>query len=106
MLERIVYVSRAAAGVGDREVYRIIRCAHARNGADGLTGALIFLDGWFAQLLEGPPAAVGRAFAPIAADPRHHALSLRVRAAACLSRCSPPSTTGRASWWTPSRSMC
>ena len=84
MLERIVYVSRAAAGVGDREVYRIIRGAHARNGAEGLTGALIFLDGWFAQLLEGPPAEVGRAFAPIAADPRHHALSLRVRATALM----------------------
>ena len=84
MLERIVYVSRAAAGVGDRDVYRIIRGAHARNGPEGLTGALIFLDGWFAQLVEGPPAAVGRAFARIAADPRHHGLGLRVRAAALL----------------------
>jgi hypothetical protein len=84
VLERIVYVSRAAAGVDDREVFGIIRGAHARNGAEGLTGALIFIDGWFAQLVEGPPAAAGRAFARIAADPRHGPPGLRVRAAALL----------------------
>jgi hypothetical protein len=88
MLERIVYVSRAASGVDDREVYRIIRRAHAKNGAEGLSGALIFLDRWFAQLIEGPPPAVGRAFARIAADPRHGPPGLRIRTAA-LARLFP-----------------
>jgi hypothetical protein len=81
VLERVVYVSRAAAGVGDREVVRIIRGAHASNAAEGIGGALIFLDGWFAQFLEGPPAAVGPAFARIAADPRHGPPGLRIRIA-------------------------
>ena len=88
MLERIVYVSRAAAGVGDRDVYRIIRGAHEKNGPEGLTGALIFLDGWFAQLVEGPAPAVGRTFARIAADPRHAPPGLRIRTAA-LARLFP-----------------
>jgi hypothetical protein len=88
VLERIVYVSRAAAGVGDREVFRIIRGAHASNAAEGIGGALIFLDGWFAQFLEGPPAAVGPAFARIAADPRHGPPGLRIRTAA-LARLFP-----------------
>jgi hypothetical protein len=88
LLERIVYVSRAASGVDDRDVYRIIRHAHAQNGAEGLSGALIFLDGWFAQLIEGPPPAVGRAFARIAADRRHGPPGLRIRTAA-LARLFP-----------------
>lgn len=88
MLERIVYVSRAASWVGDDAVTPIIRHAHGRNGAEGLTGALIFRDGWFAQLLEGPAPAVGRTFARIAADPRHGPPGLRIRTAA-LARLFP-----------------
>ena len=55
MLERIVQVSRAAAGLRQEDVYDIIRTAHAANRLAGLSGGLIFLDGWFAQVLEGAP---------------------------------------------------
>lgn len=79
MHERILYVSRAAAGTGQAELYAIIRAAHGRNRADGLSGALVFLDGWFAQLLEGPGPAVAAAFGRIARDPRHGDLALRLR---------------------------
>lgn len=82
MLERIVYVSRAAAGLGLGDVFGIIREAHARNVLAGLTGGLIFLDGGFAQVLEGPPAALAHAWARIARDPRQCAPALRAREAA------------------------
>jgi hypothetical protein len=55
MLERVVQVSRAAAGLRQEEVYRIIRTAHAANTLAGLSGGLILVDGWFAQVLEGAP---------------------------------------------------
>jgi hypothetical protein len=79
MHERIVYVSRAGGTMGLAELYAIIRAAHARNGADGISGALIFLDGWFAQLIEGPAAAVQACYGRIGRDPRHHAVDLRLR---------------------------
>ncbi len=79
MFERIAYVSRAAPGVGAREVFDIIRAAHNRNGALGLTGALVVLDGHFLQVLEGEPFRVDACFRRIAADPRHVALELRAR---------------------------
>ncbi len=79
MFERIAYVSRAAPGVGPREVYDIIRAAHNRNGALGLTGALVVLDGHFLQVLEGEPFRVDACFGRIAADPRHLALEVRAR---------------------------
>jgi hypothetical protein len=82
MFDRICYVSRAAAGVGAREVYDIIRSAHNRNGASGLTGALVFVDGCFVQVLEGERFRLDACFERIAADPRHEALELRSRCVA------------------------
>lgn len=91
MLERIVYVSRAVKAVDPGTVNAIIRTAHARNATLGLTGALIALDGRFAQLLEGPPAPLAATFARIAADPRHDDLALRIRTPA-LARLFPGQT--------------
>lgn len=82
MFDRIVYVSRAAPGVGPRDVYDIIRAAHNRNGVAGLTGGLLFLDGHFVQVLEGERHRLDERLARIVADPRHEALDLRLRATA------------------------
>ena len=77
MIERIVYVSRAAPGVGARDVYDIVRVAHNRNSRLGLTGALLLLDGHFLQVLEGDGYRLRERFAVIAADPRHLEVSVR-----------------------------
>ncbi len=82
MLQRVLYVSQAAPGLGIGDVYGIIRASHARNSGTGLSGALLFLDGWFAQILEGPAAALDDAFGRIAADPRHARPELRLRSRA------------------------
>jgi hypothetical protein len=79
MFERIVYVSRAVPGIGAAQTYDIIRHAHNRNQARGLTGALLLLDGWFVQALEGEPFRLQPCFERIARDPRHEALSLRLQ---------------------------
>ncbi len=69
----LLYVSRstmapetAAAAVAD-----IIAVSRDRNPARGLTGALLFTGQHFAQVLEGPVAAVDQLMATVAADPRH-----------------------------------
>jgi len=77
MHERLVYVSRATHGIGARDAYDIIRVAHNRNSRLGLTGALIFLDGHFLQVLEGGAFNVRDRYARIAADPRHTQVGLR-----------------------------
>lgn len=79
MLARIVYVSRAAPGVTLETVFGIIRAAHPANARDGLSGGLIFLDGCFAQALEGPAPALDAAFARIGRDSRHGPVGLRAR---------------------------
>lgn len=79
MLERIVYVSRAAAGLRREDIFGIIRSSHPLNTLAGISGGLIFLDGWFVQLLEGPPGALDACLGRIARDPRHEDLAPRSR---------------------------
>ena len=74
-LYRLIYVSRnALAGVAtemEGEVSRILETSRRNNGRDGVTGALLFNEDCFAQLLEGSSAAVHRVFERIQLDPRH-----------------------------------
>jgi hypothetical protein len=77
MFLRIAYVSRAAEGLGDEAIYDIIRTAHNRNCVSGLTGALLVMDGYFIQVLEGDAFRVHDCFKAIAADRRHTDVDLR-----------------------------
>jgi hypothetical protein len=77
MFERLVFVSRAAPGTTARDCYDIIRVAHNRNSQFGLTGALLFLDGCFIQVLEGDRFHMRERYRRIAADPRHTDVDLR-----------------------------
>lgn len=80
MILRIAYVSRAAPGVTERDAFDIIRVAHNRNREHDLSGGLVFLDGHFAQVLEGLPWRVHERFERIARDARHSDVDLRLQA--------------------------
>jgi hypothetical protein len=71
MLCTFVYCSRAAKGVDDAEVGRIVESAQQRNVARHITGVLVFGSGVFFQLLEGPTAQVKKLRASLYRDPRH-----------------------------------
>ena len=72
---RLIYVSRnlleGPAEAVEQEVFRILEVSRRNNLRDGITGALLFSTDYFAQALEGPPAAVHRAFERIQCDARH-----------------------------------
>ena len=72
-LFRLVYGSSNA--VGDQnpraEIGDILAKSRANNARCGVTGALLYSDGCFAQALEGPVAAVHETFERIQCDPRH-----------------------------------
>jgi hypothetical protein len=73
MIDSLLYVSRAAlrtdtdgSGIED-----ILAVARPRNQSLGVTGALIFTNDNFAQLLEGPADAIDQLMISIGRDPRH-----------------------------------
>lgn len=74
-LHRLVYCSRnAIADVHDdvaREVEQLLAVSRRNNARDGITGALLYGEGCFAQVLEGPIEAVERTFERIQCDFRH-----------------------------------
>lgn len=72
ILETFVYCSRAAEGVDDSEVGRIIELSQRRNGGRDITGVLVFGSSVFFQLIEGPPAQVQNLIASLHSDSRHY----------------------------------
>jgi hypothetical protein len=78
MLVRLMYASRAAAGVDQEELGVILRQSRGANLREGLTGALcLCLQGrLFIQALEGGREAVSRRYNRIATDTRHHDVTL------------------------------
>jgi hypothetical protein len=67
----LCYFSRLSEGVEGADVRSIVRVSARRNRAAGITGCLVADGGFFAQVLEGPDAAVRECFERIARDPRH-----------------------------------
>jgi hypothetical protein len=78
MLVRLMYASRAAAGLDNEEVAAILRQSRAANGRDGITGALCLCatGRLFIQVLEGGRDAVSRRYNRICCDPRHADVTL------------------------------
>jgi hypothetical protein len=71
-LYTFVYCSRAAEGVDDAEVNRLVEAAQRHNLTRGITGVLVFGSGVFFQWIEGPTAEVRTLIASLHGDPRHY----------------------------------
>jgi len=70
-LLRILYMSRAQAGLARAEIDRILVTARERNAAEGFSGVLVYGGGYFVQVLEGREVPLLGLYTKIAADPRH-----------------------------------
>jgi hypothetical protein len=72
-LFRVLYCSRSriAKPEAAADIANILAVSRVNNAREELTGGLLFSDGCFAQVLEGPLAAVERAFERIQCDQRH-----------------------------------
>jgi len=72
ILGSFVYCSRAAEGVDDDEVDRIVEWSQRRNVERDITGVLVFGSGVFFQWIEGPPAEVEKLIASLHGDQHHY----------------------------------
>lgn len=74
-VHRLVYISRnAMPGTNDEVVegiHQILKSSRSNNARVGVTGALLFNSGCFAQVLEGSSSAVSETFERIQWDERH-----------------------------------
>ena len=70
-VSQIVYLSRATMHVARAELVDITNVSVVNNRAAGVTGALLFCDGYFLQILEGAVETIDRVLARIVLDERH-----------------------------------
>lgn len=67
----MVYVSSGVRVFADAEIHEILTQARRNNERCGITGMLLYRDGNFLQVLEGPEAAVKDTLRRIEQDERH-----------------------------------
>ncbi|MDQ5882224.1 MAG: hypothetical protein QG616_2056 [Pseudomonadota bacterium] len=68
----IVYVSAATHPMSEDELAALLKQARENNASHGITGVLLYHDGNFMQLLQGPVSDVRNIYSAIESDPRHH----------------------------------
>jgi len=73
-LYQIMYVSSAAKGFSEAEMYKLCSRIYKRNEARKLSGVLLYTEGNIIQVLEGPKDTVKALFAKIRKDTRHTGL--------------------------------
>ncbi|MGV3617191.1 MAG: BLUF domain-containing protein [Fimbriimonas sp.] len=78
ILTELLYVSSASEQLADDELLAILEASRHNNERDGITGMLVYSEGSFLQVLEGPEPVIDSAYARISLDPRHRGL-LRLR---------------------------
>lgn len=68
---QLVYASSATHLFSPDDLVDILRASRRNNAEAGVTGALLYSDGNFMQVLEGPEGPVTETYDRIAKDPRH-----------------------------------
>jgi hypothetical protein len=76
MTYQIIYSSESTSPMQAVDLEEILEQARARNAASGITGALVYVDGVFLQILEGEPVKVQTLMASIAKDLRHQTVTV------------------------------
>ena len=80
-LFRIAYISAASKSFDPAELREMLKESNVRNKEAGITGMLLYKDGQFMQVLEGPGEAVTTTFSRISKDPRHHDIKVLLQGA-------------------------
>ena len=70
------YLSQSKLDWTDEAIDELLERSKRKNATRKITGAMIYANGYFMQLIEGPQIAVDELYSAIEADPRHEVLSL------------------------------
>lgn len=70
-MHQIIYMSRATHPMSDDELEALLRNASLKNEQRGITGALVYGDGQFMQIMEGEKDVLDTLYATVSRDPRH-----------------------------------
>lgn len=75
MFYSLAYESQASVPLTAPDLLDLLEWSRGKNARLDVTGVLLYRDGTFLQVLEGPHAQVDDLYATIARDTRHHSVS-------------------------------
>ena len=70
-MHHIIYMSRAVAPMSDHQLAHLLQQAREGNRQRNITGALVYGDGQFMQIIESEEAHLAQLYAHLLSDPRH-----------------------------------
>ena len=70
-MHHIIYLSRAAHALDETQLQALLLQARTDNARQHVTGALLYGDGQFLQVIEGEAATLNALYARLLQDPRH-----------------------------------
>ena len=73
---QLIYSSQAATPMQTDDLEDLLESARESNAEVGINGALVYVDGFFLQVLEGKADDVQELMARIAKDLRHHTVTV------------------------------
>lgn len=76
MTYQIIYCSKSTTPMQLDDLEDLLEHAQSSNAAKGITGALVYVDGVFLQVLEGDKGSVADLMATIARDLRHDTVTV------------------------------
>ena len=76
MTYQIIYSSESATPMQIEDLEEILEHARRNNSRSGITGALVYVDGVFLQILEGDTKVVQELMAKISRDVRHETVTV------------------------------
>lgn len=76
MTYQIIYSSVGSTPMQLEDLEDLLEQAQCRNARKGITGALVYVDGHFLQILEGEREGVQKLMARISGDLRHEAVTV------------------------------
>ena len=81
-LSRATYLSSASQTFDRSQMHALCEVSRANNREAGITGILLYVDGSFLQVVEGPGRAVEALLARVEQDSRHSGMMVMERTAA------------------------
>ena len=76
MIYQLVYSSQATQDFWPDDLFQLVETSRRKNALRSVTGMLLFREGQFLQLLEGPAREVKSVFEFVKRDPRHDTVKI------------------------------
>ena len=75
-IRQVIYISKAADDFTVSELRELAEVAASKNKLRNITGALLYIDKCFIQVIEGDEESIADLLARLETDPRHHAIRI------------------------------